>query len=96
MHAHVHIIGHIPIYVAISIMQTSPMNVPTQLYECYDRYPIPNTSSSSVVVMMIGWALFTITLIACGIITTILVFIVMRRQNPTNNDQASIYYHNHY
>ena len=81
-HAHIHKYNslHIPIYVAISIMHAD-MSVLNQSCECYDRYPIPNTSSSSVIVMVIGWALFTITLIACGIITTILVCIVMRQHS---------------
>ena len=45
--------------------------------------PFANSSSSSVVVMVIGWVLFTITLIVCGIIITLLVWIIMR-QHPNN------------
>ena len=44
---------------------------------------IASTSFSSVVVMVIGWVLFTITLIVCGIVITLLVWIIMR-QHPNN------------
>ena len=45
--------------------------------------PFANSSSSSVEVMVIGWVLFTITLIVCGIIITLLMWIIMRR-HPNN------------
>ena len=77
------IIGFLYIYTVKSTTQTSPILLPTQPCECYDRYPVPNSSSSSVVVMVIGWVLFTITLIVCGIIITLLVRIIMRR-HPNN------------
>ena len=44
---------------------------------------IASTSSSLLAVMVIGWVLFTVTLIVCGIIITLLVW--KKRQNPVNN-----------
>ena len=47
--------------------------------------PFANSLSSSVIVMVIGWVLFTITLIVCGILV---VWIIMRRH--PNNKYAPI------
>ena len=64
--------------------QASSILLPTQSChcECYDRHPISDSSSSPLVVMVIGWVLFTITLIVCGIIIALLVW--KKRQNPNN------------
>ena len=62
-----------------SMIQTPPIFLPTH--------------QSSVVVMVIGWVLFTSTVIVCGIIIALLVW--KMRQHPNNKTMWVWYYINY-
>ena len=78
-----HTVTQITILVVNSMM-TSLICVPAQSCECYGQFPIPDTSSSSVVAMVIGWVLFVITLIACAIINILLIIMKQHPENKKN------------
>ena len=78
-----HTVTQITILVVNSMM-TSLISVPAQSCECYGQFPMPDTSSSSMVAMVIGWVLFVITLIACAIINILLIIMKQRPENKKN------------